>query len=268
VERLEQQARWGDAILIIKHAQSLLNNGDAPRVLSTAAQQRYNDLDLLLKVEQIRLRQAATDLDANRFKTENAFAEYAQAFAAAGIVLAETEPEEIALRLNHCSPTVRTSLIAALYNWRSSPTAHRESGRAWIKQVLQHVDHDPWRKQVSEALDAGDGAALNALVDEHEVASQPAALLSIVANTLIANGSAGKAQRLLLRARREHPDDFWINYMLGGACEAVGDLDNAVVYYSAAVSVRQSPLAYCALGSVQRRSGDVRAAVATYQYLS
>ena len=79
----------------------------------------------------------------------------------------------------------------------------------------------------------------------------------------------GRAEVILLRAWRQRPDDFWVNYTLGWLHSNGNSFDRpeeAVRFYSIAVAIRpRSSAARTNLGTALRSQGDFAAASAEFR---
>jgi hypothetical protein len=81
------------------------------------------------------------------------------------------------------------------------------------------ADDDPWRRAFRDARAKNDVRKLEELGHAPEVMAQPPALLSGLGGSLLADGQPEEARAFLRAIQQRHPDDFWINYLLGRALE-------------------------------------------------
>ncbi len=142
-------------------------------------------------------------------------AEYAAAFRKAGLDLDAVAPERaggwIAAR------TAPLELAAFLDDWAAVRQLAGAAEAAWRRptDTARAADKDAWR----DALRAGRGdkgpaalAALRKLAgDGAELDAQPAEGLRLLAMRLRAAGDREAAARVLARAWRKRPDDFWVH---------------------------------------------------------
>lgn len=96
-------------------------------------------------------------------------------------------------------------------------------------------------------------------------AAQPPVILSGFCGSLLAYNQRDDALALLSEAQQHHPDDFWLNYLLGHFW-AKERPQHAIGYFRAAVAIRpSSDQAYCKLACTLRDAGDTDAAVAAFR---
>src|SRR5262249_743997 len=103
--------------------------------------------------------------------------------------------------------------------WIGSRRAE-EPHLAWLKDLVEQADPSGLATQLRRLEDAPPEqrrAALEKLADEADGTALPAAALSFLARRLELVEAEASAVRLLRRARRQYPGDFWLNQNLGMA---------------------------------------------------
>ena len=145
---LQEQQKWPEALAEVKHAQMLLNGDDGDENLRRQVSQRVADLEMVMKLEDARLRSA--DAKDNNFDYEQADAAYTKAFREYGIVVATMDPHEAGLILR--ARDIRIELAAALDDW--AWTLRDQNKKAWQDRLAlaRAADPDPFRDRVREAV--------------------------------------------------------------------------------------------------------------------
>jgi tetratricopeptide (TPR) repeat protein len=145
----------------------------------------------------------------SQFKSEEAFFQIKDAFQSTyGINLGGTPPAEVASFIQHRSKPIRENLLAALDVCLARVPSEDQAAQRWLTQALTTADSDFWRARARHALAAGDGPALEKLVNEPNVARQRPALLHLLASSLPAEAFETKAQ-LLSQIQQLFPGEFW-----------------------------------------------------------
>jgi serine/threonine-protein kinase len=261
-------APWAETARAARHAQSLLAR---PEV---GPDQRLQIQDLAATVNLERRQAEARSRDRHMLQTlatihadidrdldfARADREHAAAFRAYGIDVDRLAPADAGARV--AGSPIADTLVDALDQWafirrtQKSPTARQ------LSQVARAADPDPWRTCLRDALDleASDpetardrfvALASSAPHDPRHVES-----ISRLAYALTHNGLVPRAIALLERIQRAHPDDFWINHDLARSFLQDGQNNQAIRFYSAALSLRpRSDLARTGLGKALRAAG-------------
>src|SRR5262249_49350027 len=148
--------------------------------------------------------------------------------------------------------SIRYTLVAFLHDWIQWES---DVDRARLRNVLDRADDDHWRYAFREALLKKDVAKLGALARAPEASAQPAIVMATLASAMLGNMYKREAQEFMREAQQRHPDDFWINYLLGcfwweeSPREAVG-------YFRAAGAIRPtSDGAFLMLGRALGKTG-------------
>jgi serine/threonine protein kinase/tetratricopeptide (TPR) repeat protein len=268
VERLEGQSRWGQALIVANHAQSLLSSGGGSEALGRHVQEHLDDLRLLVQAEKARFRKTEVDARSAGFIYDRALPDYARAFTEWGISEEETAPDQVARRLKTRPESIQHALLGALYEWHWLAAGYKPATAEWLERVIVLVDADPWRRSMREALSRGDRAAMQQLADEVDVTRQPPELLGNLALAHVRREALPSPALLLRRAQRHYPTDFWINYMLGYALLYLSDPprpEEAGRYFGIALGLRPCAATYFQLGQALARTGDLDSALALYQ---
>ena len=132
------------------------------------------------------------------------------------------------------------------------------------------ADPDPWRAALRDQVGHLDQEVLRRLAgDEKGLEAQPVASLYVLAQALLALEDRPRAERVLQRAWRSKPDDFWINLGLAQVRWAGGahnEPEEAARFVTAAVSIRpQSTAAHNSLGIVLKDRGKPEEAITEFR---
>jgi len=132
--------------------------------------------------------------------------------------------------------------------------------------VLEAVEQeaDSFRSRWRQARKRRDGAALARLADAPEALTLPPLALCNLAQDLRDALQMKSAMNLLRKGLGKHPDDFWLNFMLGDTllhCDPPA-LDTALLYLTAARALRSRiPFVYLELSKVLWKTGEKEAAL-------
>ncbi len=250
---------WDEATAAHERAKGRLGRRDSAELQSRLAQ-GTRDLALVADLEEIRL--LLSGGGTGRSATHSPEKLYAGAFRAYGIDLLALDPGEAARRIR--TSAVRPTILAFLHDWLYWISA---PDRARVQAVADIADGDAWRRAYREAIADKDKDAkkLKALVRVPGAAAQPPVVLSGFCGSLLAHNERADVLAVLSEAQQEHPDDFWINYLLGHFW-AKERPQHAVGYFRAAVAIRPtSDQAYCKLAGALRDAGDADAAAAAFR---
>jgi serine/threonine-protein kinase len=255
---LQRQGRSPEARAALEGAQGLLDVS-APEGLVKRLRQARADADMVAELDEIRLR-----LSDGRRGSETAALSpeemYAGAFGKYGIPLLTLEPAEAVRRIRGSS--IRHALLAFMHDWLYWVS---DQNRARVRDVLDRADDDDWRNAFREALDQKDAGKLSTLAHAPGASAQPPVVLSGLAGTLLADQYKNEGLALLREAQQRHPEDFWLNYLLGMFWYE--DYPQAAVgYFRAAVAIRPtSDQAYIMLGRALRETKDAEGAIAAFR---
>jgi serine/threonine-protein kinase len=250
-EDLQKLGHWTEARAALRAAPSELG-ASAPAGLRERLGQARADADMVVRLEEVRLRLSKGPTVKGRV-SPIADRLYADAFREYGITLAQ--PAEAAARVRQSG--IRLTLLVFLHDWFYwVPEVNRDN----LRSLLNSADNDLWRRSFRDALVTSDLDKLSALADAPAARAQPPVILSGLGGSLLGAGRRDEALALLRQCQRRHPDDFWINYLLGHFLEAERPQE-AAGYYRAAVAIRpDSNQAYTRLG-LALRDGDTDGAI-------
>jgi serine/threonine protein kinase/tetratricopeptide (TPR) repeat protein len=265
-EQRQAERRLPEALSAARRAKGLLEGADASEKLRQQVRTRLDDLELLEKLEQIRLEEGAAGKE-GRFdhsRTEN---RYRQLFREARLDV-EALPEEEAAECIRGS-TVAVELAAFLDDWafaRERAKGKDDPGRKSLLRIARLADPDPWRTKVREALERRDRQTLGELAALKEIFQFPPATLSVLGFWLMGDKENLRTTEVFLRAaQRHHPDDFWLNQNLLHFYYQIARpprLEEALHYAAVAVALRPgSPAAHMNVGVLQFKLGRVDEAI-------
>jgi tetratricopeptide (TPR) repeat protein len=141
--------------------------------------------------------------------------------------------------------SIRYELAAFLDSWSHArrDLEHRGAkaiGKDWkeLLEIARTVDPDPWRDAFREGLINGDRQALIGLAASAPIWSLPAETVDRLGHALLYMGANAEAAAFLKEGQLLHPQDYWINVNLGLCLLRLGQRDDAIRYFTAAVSLR------------------------------
>jgi tetratricopeptide (TPR) repeat protein/serine/threonine protein kinase len=239
-ETASRRDRLPETAAALKRAEELLASGECSEELGARVRQWRTDLDLVDRLEAIRLRRAT--LVDGKFDSRTADRDYAATFGEAGLGVVGEEADAAAGRVR--ASAVSAQLVAALDDWATVTNDPRR--RAWLLAVARHADPDPWRDRFRDLKVWGDRAALAALAsellrDEAQLGKQKPQLLAALGAAL--QSTKADLAPLLAAAQARHPDDFWLNLQLGSALRVAKQWNEAVGYCRVAVALRPNSTA-------------------------
>jgi serine/threonine-protein kinase len=252
-EELRQRGRWVETRPLLKQALEHLGP-DAPESMRVQLEGALSDADLVIDLEAVRLKRATWVEGA--FDDAGADREYAEVFQRHGLGAEGDDSQAVASRVRGSS--VREQLLGALDDWAFVTRVEKRG--AWLMQVARRADPHPWRDQLRNPKLWKDPRRLETLVAE----ARMAALTPQLAVALGRRLQADRAAALLRQVQQRHPDDFWVNLMLGTRLNQAKQ-EEAIGYLRAAVALR--PLAVVALnnlGTALRDKGKVEEAIACF----
>jgi serine/threonine protein kinase/Flp pilus assembly protein TadD len=321
-KQTEDATRWRStvqmAVLAVESAEKWAATGEGTEELAQRVRQARaavaaaeTDSRLLAELERIRLEKAVFVFKAGQPDFARQAPLYAEHLGSYGVDLAA--PEAAAAKVR--GSRLREALLAALLDWRQASPDEQERQR--LSEVIEAAEPpDAFRARWWGAAREGDRAQLAKLSTEASVQTLPAAAICSLARDLqyVVHGPDWgpgyatewvAAERLLRRAQRRKPDDFWLNYDLGRLLynqanafpEPVGpisltamqlrrilgleqadafpapvgrgggsQLEEAIGYLRAALALRSdSPGVYHNLGSALLSKGDLEEAIGCYE---
>jgi serine/threonine-protein kinase len=258
VRTLQGQARWSDADAALQRAEARLGTR-GPAYLHDRVQQFRQDLDLVIKLDAVRLSRVTSGH--LKIYRQRAIQKYVEIFRAAHLGTIDDPPGDVAARVN--ASAVRPALVAALDDWAVCAVDQREHD--WVLSVARSADPDPlgWRDRVFDQATWSDSATLLQLSRNIPVESEPLSLLLALGERL--KDAQEDPADFLHEVQRAHPDDFWANLTLGNAL-LIRSPYEAQGYYRAALAIRPNvPVGYCAVGDTLRVPETIDEAIHYYQ---
>jgi tetratricopeptide (TPR) repeat protein len=283
--RLLEQGKPSEASAWARRADVVLGEAEPVAELEARRSEIRADLDLVARLEEIRIRTSGAALhhdfaeleaaaeqhhaEQHDFAEHEADPEYASAFREYGIDVEKLEPAEAAARIRRRS--IRAELVVALDDWASARRQLRPGEKVWqqLASVARAADGDDLRNQLRAVWerDPKDRQALLGIAASDRAAGLPAPTLLLLGRSLVDSGAVEEGVAVLRKAQRRFPADFWINQRLGLGLLNMGPMrvDDAVRYYSVAVAVRpESPGAHLHLGIALRTKGFADEAIAEF----
>jgi tetratricopeptide (TPR) repeat protein len=272
-EALKEAAAWQDhgqlpaALSAARRAEALVASGTATEALHLRVRARVADLEMLEKLERIRL--DVTTVKDNRFDELRADALYGATFRDFGLNVEALSPEEIGDRIRRT--TVAVELASALDHWamiRRTQRGTDDPGWKRLFRIARTADPDARRTRLREALERSDHQALRAAATSEEVFRLPAATQLILGIFLGEDKQASdQAEAFLREAQRRHPNDFWLNHLLYAFYyKQPAQREEAYRFAAVAVALRPvSPGAHLNLGCLLYDKGRFDEAIAEYR---
>jgi tetratricopeptide (TPR) repeat protein len=267
-EDWQRRRRVPEALAAARRAQAALAGGQADAALRRRVEARVNDLDLLARLEKARMEGTAVK-DGKFDNEESADRRYGEVLRQFKLDVEAGSVEEAGAFLR--DTTVALELASFLDAW-AAPRRHRdpqhESRSKRLLEVACVADPDSWRSRLRQALAGRDRDVVTRLASADEVAHLLPWTLLAMASVLEREGAAGPAEALLRGAQRRHPDDFWINEILGLLLNNSSRPRHAeaIPFFTAAVALRpQSPGAHLNLGTALAAKGDLDGAIAAFR---
>ena len=253
--RWQEKSSWPEAGASLERAKGRLDDRGSAE-LRRRLDQGARDLDLVAKLEQIRLRLSNSRVPLSPERI------YAQAFRNHGIDLMRLEPAVAATAIR--TSAIRDTLLEFLHDWLYWVC---DEDRTKLQTAVDMADDDEWRRvyRTAIAVKGRDPVKLKALAAAPEAATQPPVILSGLCGSLLIHNQRAEAQAVLSEAQRRHPGDFWINYLLGHFWDEERP-QLAVGYFRAAVAIRpSSDQAYARLAKALRDTGDADGAIDAFR---
>jgi serine/threonine-protein kinase len=260
---LGREGRWPDARAVLEGVPSLLSSSALPKLRERLMQAR-TDANMAANLEGIRVRLSSTDPTKTAATAAPLYAEAFRTYH--GIDLLNLEPEEAAARFGNSA--IRETLLAYFHDWHYWAS---DADRAKLRAMLDRADDNPWRRAWREAVAVRDTTApretrrMVVLAAKTEALAQPPLVLSGLGGVLLWDGHREETLAFLRAAQQRHPEDFWLNYLLGIYWEKERP-QVAVGYLRAAMAVRPSnDEVYTKLGRALLKTGDAEGAIAAFR---
>jgi hypothetical protein len=186
-------------------ASGLVRNG-----LRQQAKQLLADLEILAKLEDIRLGQSA--VKDGKFDKAGADPAFAKAFHDYGIDVQVLGVQEAAAQIRQ--RVIAIHLAAALDDWAHARWAAEKTvgGTRWkrLLEVAREADPDPWRCAFREARATGRKEDLEKVLASAPIQTVPATTLALLGKVAQEGGNVAKLAVAVLREGQQlHPADFW-----------------------------------------------------------
>ncbi len=257
---LGKQGRWPDARAALEGVPSLLSSSASAKLRERLVQARRT------RAWPPALKRSGCACSTDPTKTHNTAAPlYEEAFRSCGIDLSLPE-DEAAARVGNSA--IRETLLAYLHDWHYWAL---DADRAKLRAVLDLADDDPWRRAWREAVAVRDTTVprdttrMVTLAALTEALAQPPLVLSGLGGVLLIDGHREETLALLREAQQRHPEDFWLNYLLGQYWEKERP-QVAVGYFRAAVAIRpRNDEIYTKLGRALLETKDAEGAIAAFR---
>jgi serine/threonine protein kinase/Flp pilus assembly protein TadD len=268
IEALRQGRKYPEALAAARRAERLLTGGEGHQELRRRVRQVVSDLEMVARLEDIRLRAFSTIIDGS-FDSAGADRDYALAFRDYGIDVDALPPAEVGLQLQ--ARAIRVELAAGLEGWAlACRDVGRQGDRRWkdLLALAQTADGDDLRCQLREALGRMDTKALARLASSCPIEGLQVPTAVVLGNTLRATGAIPRARDVLRAAQRLHPEDFWINFVLANTCQEMHPpaWDEAIRFNTAALAIRPGHAATLNnLGSALKGKGQLDEAIREYR---
>jgi tetratricopeptide (TPR) repeat protein len=264
----QEQRRLPEALSAARRAAGLLAGGEVSAQLRQQAQARLADLELLERLESVRL-EAAAEVKDRHFDFAGADARYRQRFLEVGLDVEALSAEEAGERIG--TSTVAVELAAVLDHWawlRVDMTGPDEPGWKHLLGVARRADPDSTRTRVRLALEKRDPQALRQLVASEEALRLPPITQAVLGQALFRDReSRGSLEQFLRAAQRQTPNDFWLNETLFDFYDAVTEppqREEALRFAAIAVALRPESPARLNLGKALKDKGNLDEAIAEY----
>src|SRR5262249_29815594 len=154
---------------------------------------------------------------------------------------------------------------AALDGWAGITPWEEDRLFHWLLGVARRADPDPaWRDRFRDPSVRRDRAALERLAREATGGELSPQVLPPLGGGLWRAGS--DAVPPLREAQRRHPDDFWLSFTLGNACEDAKKPEEAAAHFRATRALQpQSVAARNNLGNLLFAQGEREEAIREYR---
>jgi serine/threonine protein kinase/Flp pilus assembly protein TadD len=262
----QQQRRLPEALSAARRADGLLAGADVDETLRQRVRMRRADLELLDKLENVRLKRMTAGKHGG-IDHEGVDSLYGKMFRDAGLDVESLPVEEAGERIRQS--TIATELAAVLDHWSLTRWAIRGADDpSWkaLLHVARLADTDAWRTRIRDALERRDLQALREATASEEVFRLPPVTLHLLGWALLSDkASRDRAEPFLREAQRRHPSDFWLNDNLRNFFYAMQPPQVEEEYHFAAVAVAlrpENPSAHVHLGLALEKKGLLDAAIA------
>jgi serine/threonine protein kinase/Flp pilus assembly protein TadD len=265
----QEQRRLPEALAAARRATGVLVWADVDEWLRRQVRARLADLELLDRLERIRLEEG-TAVTYISFDTEGVEALYSQIFRNAGLDLEALPVDEAGALI--AESTVAVELAAVIDFWALLRRVNRgrdDAGWKHLLGVARVADKDPWRVRVRNALQRGERPVLQEMAASEEIFhAAPATLVVLGVFLKDHKESSLQGEAFLREAQRRHPEDFWLNHNLWSFYESMqhSQHEETLCYAVAMAALRPgSPGTHLNLGNALRNKGRQDEAIAEYR---
>jgi serine/threonine protein kinase/Flp pilus assembly protein TadD/type II secretory pathway component PulJ len=278
---LRKRAAWPEARVAVSRAEARLKDGDPPPLWGRVKEARA-DLELVARLEEIRLEQAGIKHKTPfglpgggkvvggrrtwqlgvQFDLGESDAAYRKAFRQYGLDLESLAPNETARRIR--ASAIKDQVVAALDNWAHAKKSTRLRDWQRLVNVARLVETDPWHRELQTAILDNDHKRLIEMAKSDKRPPRFPISWLLLANGVYANNELPLAVQVLRRAQLRHPNDFWINILLGSYLlqSRPPPLDEAIAFFRVAVALRpKAEVAYIDLAIALMEKDDAEAAI-------
>jgi tetratricopeptide (TPR) repeat protein/tRNA A-37 threonylcarbamoyl transferase component Bud32 len=262
----QQARRLPEALAAARRAAWLIDSGVASETVAERVHARRDDLELVEKLENVRLEMTAVDEGHFDYARSNRL--YGEAFRGAGLDVEALPPDQVGESIR--KTTVAVELAAALDHWAFTHGPDNPKAASWkhLLRVARAADPDPDRSRLRDALMQADKKTLMDLATADTALRFLPSTLCMLTTALRQAGADQNAVTLLREAQRRHPDDFWINTDLAMAFlpSQPHHLEESLRFFTVALALRpQSPGAHYNVGFALGVRGDLDEAIAQFQ---
>ena len=225
-------SNWAEARSALERARGRLGRGDYGE-LRRRLDRAGRDYELVARLAEIRVNR----IYINQILIKNWSVAYEDAFRTSGLLDVEEAPRVAADRL--VASDIKDALVAAIDDWALCASYVADARReAWLLDVAKLADPDlrGWRDRFRDPSVRRDRKALESLAASARMVETPVNLLVSLGDRL--QDSGGDAIPLLLSVQRLHPDDLWVNFLLGYYALKRNDAPEALRNFQAALATR------------------------------
>jgi tetratricopeptide (TPR) repeat protein/serine/threonine protein kinase len=243
-EQLEREQKWPQALAAAERAEEALAGGEVDDAVRQRARDVRQALAFVARLDRIRQKRGEELLEGEDTQNNRtAVRDYGQAFQGYGVDVEALTAAEAAARLR-ARPALVVPIAAALDDWKDALFRLNEKDQRWKRLVMiaRALDTEPFRDRLratwGRRLMPQLKDELKQLAESINVRAHSPATLQALAVTLARVGLSDQATRTLEAATAAHPNDFWLNSLLGLDCYIRKDFTRAIRYFSVAVALR------------------------------
>jgi hypothetical protein len=230
-----------------KRAEAALAGGAADQATQEKVAAIIKDLEFVARLDQIR--QSRATIFEGEINLRRGLQDYARAFRSYGVDVEQLPTATAVARLQEHLP-LAIPVAAALDDWalaRRGLLGKGDPGWKALVAVARGLDphrlRDRLRASWEQPLTPELQAELQRLAGSLEIPAQSPATLSDLGETLLRAQLPHAAMPVLKEGQAAHPEDFWLNFLLGSSLLLQKKHAMAVRYCSVAVSLRPKSVA-------------------------